>query len=76
MGRALGVMAQQFCPECGGLLFYDAPAKRYICKSCGLYATKEELADLKEKVIREEDVQKRKKRQQKEYLEWWLSGKK
>jgi len=67
-------MAQQFCPECGGTLFYDSPVRRYICKSCGLYATKDEIADLRAK-IKSESEDKRKKKEKSEYLEWWLSKK-
>lgn len=70
------IMAQQqFCPECGGTLFYDTPAKRYICKSCGLYVTKEEISDLRAKIRSEQDEQRRRKREHSEYLEWWLSKK-
>lgn len=66
---------QQFCPECGGTLFYDSPAKRYICRSCGLYVTKEEISDLRAKIRSEMDGQRRRKREHSEYLEWWLSKK-
>jgi len=69
-------MSQTFCPECGGAMTYETSTKRYICTSCGLYLTKEEISDLKEK-RREELSEKRKKKQERdEYLEWWLSKKK
>ncbi len=68
-------MSQNFCPECGGILFYEAPTRRYVCRSCGLYTTKDERLDLKEKHREEADEKKRKKRERDEYLKWWLSKK-
>ena len=68
-------MSQRFCPECGGPLHYDPPSKRFICKSCGLYATREELERLRERPRVEEDERRRRKRLHSEYLEWWLSSK-
>jgi transcription initiation factor TFIIIB Brf1 subunit/transcription initiation factor TFIIB len=67
---------QQYCPECGGVLFYDSPARRYACKSCGLYVTREEISDIRARIRNEQDELKRKRREQSEYLEWWLSAKK
>jgi transcription initiation factor TFIIIB Brf1 subunit/transcription initiation factor TFIIB len=70
-------MAQQFCPECGGVLFYDISMKRYLCKSCGLFVTRDEIFDLKDRdKRREEDVKKKKLHRNDEYLEWWLGKKK
>ncbi|GBC75706.1 hypothetical protein HRbin06_01026 [archaeon HR06] len=68
-------MVKQFCLECGGELFFDPSAKAYVCKSCGLFLTKEQLRDLKEKykLMKDEDLKKKK---HSEYLEWWLSKKK
>jgi len=68
-------MVKQFCLECGGELFFDPSSKAYVCKSCGLFLTKEQLTDLKEKykLMKEEDLKKKK---YSEYLEWWLSKKK
>jgi ribosomal protein S27AE len=69
-------MPEQLCPECGGSLFYDSPAKRYVCKGCGLYVTKDELLTIKDKLRAGGDEYKKRKQQQSEYLEWWLSAKK
>jgi transcription initiation factor TFIIIB Brf1 subunit/transcription initiation factor TFIIB len=69
-------MPEQICPECGGVLFYDSPAKRYVCRGCGLYVTKDELETIKDKLHREVDEQRKRRQQQSEYLEWWLSAKK
>jgi DNA-directed RNA polymerase subunit M/transcription elongation factor TFIIS len=63
-----------YCLECGGILFYDISTKRYTCKSCGIYVTKDQLSDLKDK-IRKKDGSKSKKHERSEYLEWWLSKK-
>ena len=63
-----------FCPECGGELRYDPSSRRYICKSCGLSLSYQELMELKDKLqpdIENEDDKRRKRR--KEYLDWWFS---
>jgi len=58
-------------------MHYMIATKHYVCKSCGLSVTQQELWELKEKnrpdTETEEDVQQRRK---KEYLKWWLSKKK
>lgn len=59
------------CPECSGELHYEPNTKHFICKKCGLYATREQLSDIKDKLKPE-----KKKSKEDEYLEWWLSGKK
>jgi DNA-directed RNA polymerase subunit M/transcription elongation factor TFIIS len=67
----------QYCPECGGLLLFDAVNKRYSCKSCGLFLTREQLSDMRYKLKTPSDDERRKKqRQQADYLDWWLKGKK
>ena len=64
------------CPECGGPLFYDIPVKRHICKSCGIYVTKDQLREMRDNSRdRETDERRRKNRDQGEYLDWWLSKK-
>ena len=51
--------------------------KHYVCKSCGLSVTQQELVELREKLrpSRESEEEEREK-QRKEYLKWWLSKKK
>ncbi|MGB9676151.1 MAG: hypothetical protein ACPL0C_03060 [Candidatus Bathyarchaeales archaeon] len=66
-----------YCPECGGEMQYIIATKHYVCKSCGLSVTQQELIELREKLrpsleSKEEEQEKRKK----EYLKWWLSSKK
>ena len=56
---------------------YMIGTKHYVCKSCGLSVTQQELMELREKLrpsveSEEEERQKRKK----EYLKWYLSKKK
>jgi len=65
-----------YCPECGGEMRYDQTMKRYICKSCGLSVTYEELMEMRDhsKERSESDEEKRKKRR-KDYLDWWFSKK-
>ncbi len=70
-------MVDQYCPECGGLLLYDLASKRYSCKSCGLYLTREELSDMRYKMkVVPDDERRKRQRQQADYLDWWLSDKK
>ncbi|MCX8171637.1 MAG: hypothetical protein N3E47_06705 [Candidatus Bathyarchaeota archaeon] len=60
-------------------MLYISRAKHYVCRSCGLSLTHQELIEIREK-SREQfetdmDEDERKKRR-KEYLQWWLSKKK
>jgi len=67
----------RYCPECGGELQYASTTKRYVCKSCGLSLTPQELMELRDKLrpTLETEEEKRQK-ERKEYLKWWLSKKK
>ncbi len=55
---------------------YLGATKHYVCKSCGLSVTGQELNDLRDKnrpsEETEEEVQENRR---KEYLKWWLSKK-
>ncbi len=65
----------QQCPECGGVMLYDATMKRFGCKSCGAFLTRDQLSDIRYKQRTPVDDERRKRaRQQSDYLEWWLSG--
>ncbi|MEM1666410.1 MAG: FYDLN acid domain-containing protein [Nitrososphaerota archaeon] len=66
----------RFCPDCGGTMFYDRETRQYVCNSCGVSYTIQELVMIKEKKMSLKEEQERKKRQKEEYLEWWLSKKK
>ena len=67
----------QLCPECGGGVLYDAPAKRLGCKKCGLYLPRDQHSDIKYKQrTPTEDERRKRARQQSDYLEWWVSGNK
>ena len=71
------------CIECGGKTRFDPSTKRIVCESCGLAVTRKEYEDMKRKLrkqieyyddkLRRESMNKRKKRRNKEYLEWWTS---
>jgi hypothetical protein len=66
-----------YCPECGGECHYEIGTKRYICKSCGLQMTQQELNDLRDKNRpAEETEEEQKQNRRKEYLNWYLSKKK
>jgi DNA-directed RNA polymerase subunit M/transcription elongation factor TFIIS len=66
-----------YCPECGGEMLYISRMKHYVCRSCGLSLTHQELFEIREKSLEhyEQDEEER-KRMRKEYLQWWLSKKK
>ncbi len=67
----------QYCPECGGPLVFDAINKRFSCKSCGLFLTREQLSDMRFKLKNAgSDDARKKQRQQADYLDWWLKDKK
>ncbi|GAG28771.1 unnamed protein product [marine sediment metagenome] len=64
-----------YCPECGGDLFYDPRVKRYVCKSCGLSLTFQEISEVRDSIrpdLNDEDKRRQKK---KDYLSWWFSKK-
>ncbi len=67
----------RYCPECGGEMSYISVTRRYVCKSCGISLTHQELIELRQQLrpgIVSEEEQRQKQR--KEYLKWWLSKKK
>jgi len=66
-----------YCPECGGEMKYISATKHYVCKSCGLSLTGQELMELRQKLRPKfESGEEERKKQRKEYLKWWLSKKK
>ncbi|MBE44660.1 MAG: hypothetical protein CMO16_06640 [Thaumarchaeota archaeon] len=64
-------MTTNSCPECESELQYEQNTKYFTCKKCGLYLTREQIYDIKDKLRPE-----KKKNKQDDYLEWWLSSKK
>lgn len=66
-----------YCPECGGEMQYVSMTRRYVCKSCGLSVTNQELMELRQQLRPklESDGEER-RRAHKEYLKWWLEKKK
>ena len=63
-----------YCPECGGELHYDPPIRRYVCKSCGLSLSYQELMELKDRLRPDfESEEDKRKKKRKEYLDWWFS---
>jgi transcription initiation factor TFIIIB Brf1 subunit/transcription initiation factor TFIIB len=66
-----------YCPECGGEMQYMLSTKHYVCKSCGLSVTQQELMELREKNRPNTDSEEdERQKQKKEYLKWYLSKKK
>jgi hypothetical protein len=56
-------------------MIFDMPTKRFGCKHCGLFLTRDQLSDIRYKQRTPiEDERRKKSRQQSDYLEWWLSG--
>jgi ssDNA-binding Zn-finger/Zn-ribbon topoisomerase 1 len=67
----------RYCPECGGELQYVSATKRYVCKSCGLSVTHQELIELRQQLRpRFETEEDQRQKERKEYLKWWLGKKK
>ena len=63
------------CPECGGLMV--SKMKRKICETCGLSLTEFEYERMWDKIKDEKvDKQTQRKKDQSEYLSWYLSKKK
>jgi len=59
------------CPECGGIMRYDRRLKLYVCTSCGIMLTREEIEARSSKWREEEE-----KSEIEEYYEWWIKSKK
>ncbi len=52
---------------------FDISTKHFICKKCGLYATREQISDIRDRLNRREKTREDK---QYDYLEWWQKSKK
>jgi transcription initiation factor TFIIIB Brf1 subunit/transcription initiation factor TFIIB len=64
-----------YCPECGGDLFYDPRVKRYVCKSCGLSLTFQEISEVRDEIRSDLSDEDKRKQRKKDYLSWWFSRK-
>jgi len=51
----------------------DPSTKHFVCKRCGLYATREQIADIRDRLNQREFTKEDK---QYDYLEWWQKSKK
>jgi transcription initiation factor TFIIIB Brf1 subunit/transcription initiation factor TFIIB len=66
-----------YCPECGGEMRYISLTKHYVCQSCGLSCTGQELNDFHDKRQPDYDTDDdARAARRKEYLKWYLSSKK
>ncbi len=55
---------------------YMIATKHYVCKSCGLSVTQQELMELRDKLKPSlESKEEERQRKKKEYLKWYLSKK-
>jgi len=55
---------------------YMIATKHYVCKSCGLSVTQQELMELRDKLKPNlESKEEERERKKKEYLKWYLSKK-
>ena len=52
---------------------FDLNTKHFICKKCGLYATREQISDIRDRLNRRERTREDK---HDEYRDWWQSSKK
>ena len=57
----------------GLIMKLDSATKHFICKRCGLYATREQVSDIRYKLSRKESTKSDK---QYDYLDWWQKSKK
>jgi len=51
----------------------DPSTKHFICKRCGLYATREQVSDIR---VRLNQRERTRQDHQDDYLEWWQKSKK
>ena len=66
-----------YCPECGGDMQHVSATRRYVCKSCGLSVTQQELFELRQQFrVKLESDEDEQRKERKEYLKWWLGKKK
>lgn len=69
-----------YCPECGGDMAHVWETRRYVCKSCGLSVTHQELFELRQRArelrVKLESDEEGQRKDRKEYLKWWLGKKK
>jgi hypothetical protein len=52
---------------------FDPVTKHFICKRCGLYATREQVGDIRDRINRRDPTREDK---QYDYLDWWQKSKK
>jgi hypothetical protein len=64
-----------YCHECGGEMHYVSLTKNYVCKSCGLSCTGQDLNDVSDKRAPTYEDDDAKTARRKEYLKWYLSKK-
>ena len=67
------VNLNQLLDEVEVLMKFDPVTKHFICKRCGLYATREQVGDIRERINRKESTREDK---QYDYLSWWQKSKK
>jgi tRNA(Ile2) C34 agmatinyltransferase TiaS len=58
------------CPECSGNMKYSRVERKYVCRSCGIALTMDEIWDARDKRRGE------RRDPRDDYLDWWLSRKK
>jgi len=63
-----------FCPECGGNLEFDSVSKNFICKSCGLFASRDKIEELRDNS--HDRFEDKTRKMHDAYLEWWQTSKK
>jgi len=72
----LGMEKQRnFCPECAGILKYEASLKNYTCRSCGMTYTKERLEEARNRLHEENDERSKEDKKRRDVLKWWLNKK-
>ncbi|MBD3228709.1 MAG: hypothetical protein GF329_11040 [Candidatus Lokiarchaeota archaeon] len=68
------------CPECAGQMKWDGSQRRYVCQRCGLALKYKEIEEMRDKyrddIEKAKDSDWKKKKEKKDYLNWWLSSEK
>ena len=69
------LMATTKCPECDRSMNFDFSTRKMACKSCGIFLSRDELVNLRDK-IRDKRYDDDNSQRGNDYLQWWLSDKK
>jgi len=70
------LMSTTKCPECDRDMNFDYSTRKMACKSCGLFLSRDELVNLRDKIKDKRYDDDDNSQRGNDYLQWWLSDKK